>query len=198
MHDLKPAHIAVPILGQPARRWQLKQAIHTGGIIAYPTESVYGLGCDPNDSETVARLLILKRRPSGKGMILIASCLEQLEPYIQLTTNLLKKIKPTWPGPVTWIVPALPNIPPYLARKDNTIAVRVTKHPVAAALCTVMGHALVSTSANISGHLPARTPLQVRNIFHNEIDTIIHGATGNKKNPTEIRDAKTGKIIRPD
>lgn len=182
------------------RPWQLQQAVRTiwsGGIIAYPTEAVYGLGCNPDNLETVKQLLILKQRTWNKGLILIASNLEQLTPYIQpLSPALLKKINPTWPGSVTWIVPALPDIPPYLARKDNTIAVRVTGHPIAAALCNALDHALISTSANISKHPPARMPFQVRRIFHNEIDKIIHGATGGKNNPSEIRDAKTGNIIR--
>lgn len=189
------------LIGTPAiRPWQLKRAVRTirlGGIIAYPTEAVYGLGCNPDDSEAVERLLIAKQREWSKGLILIASKLEQLSPYIQpLNSTLLKRIMPTWPGPVTWIVPALPDIPPYLAREDNTIAVRVTGHPVAAALCTALDQALISTSANISNHPAARTPFKVRNIFHNGIDYILHGSTGGKSNPSEIRDAETGKIIR--
>ena len=188
-------------IGSPAkRRWQLKQAasvIQAGGIIAYPTEGVYGLGCDSENSVTVERLLLLKQRPAKKGLILIASSIEQLEPYIKpLDTPTLKKIKATWPGSVTWILPAYENIPPYLSREDKTIAVRVTAHPVAAALCTVTNQALVSTSANTSGHHPARTPLQVRNIFRNNIDYIVHGATGSTGTPTEIRDSKSGKILR--
>jgi L-threonylcarbamoyladenylate synthase len=185
------------------RPWQIKQAalaVDSGGIIAYPTEAVYGLGCNPDNSEAVLRLLTLKQRPWEKGVILIASCIEQLEPYAQLNAALLKRITPTWPGPVTWILPAREDIPPLLHKESqgeaNTIAVRVTAHPIAAAICDEVGHALVSTSTHVSNHLPARTPFQVRNIFHNEIDYIVHGATGNIKKPTEIRDAKTNRIIR--
>ena len=182
------------------RRWPLKQAarvIQAGGIIAYPTESIYGLGCDPENSVTVERLLLLKQRPEKKGLILIASRLEQLEPYIKpLDRSTLQKIEVTWPGPVTWILPARKNIPPYLSREDKTIAVRVTAHPVAAALCEIANQALVSTSANTSGHPPACTPLQVRNIFKGNVNYIIHGATGGTGKPTEIRDASSGKILR--
>ena len=186
---------------RPVKRlWQLKQAtgaLQAGGIIAYPTESVYGLGCDPENSVTVELLLLLKQRPGNKGLILIASSIEQLEPYIKsLDRSTLQKIEATWPGPVTWILPACKNIPPYLSREDNTIAVRVTAHPVAAALCAIADQALVSTSANISGHPPARTALQVRNIFKDKVDYIIHGATGGTGRPTEIRDASSGKILR--
>lgn len=183
------------------RLWQLKQAariLQAGGVIAYPTEGVYGLGCDPGNAVAVDRLLLLKQRPGEKGLILIASCIEQLEPYIEpLDTNVLKKVNATWPGPVTWILPARENISPYLARENNTIAARVTAHPIAAALCTVANQALVSTSANTSGHPPAHTPLQVRNIFKNSVDYIVHGATGGTGKPTEIRDSRSGKIIRP-
>lgn len=143
---------------------------------------------------------MLKQRSWKKGIILIASCLEQLEPYIQLNATLLKKIMPTWPGPVTWVLPAREGIPPLLQRelhrKGNTIAVRVTAHPIASAICNKVNHALVSTSANVSDHLPARTPFQVRNIFHDEVDYIVHGATGDTQKPTEIRDARTGRTIR--
>lgn len=182
------------------RLWQLKQAtrvLQAGGIIAYPTESVYGLGCDPENSVTVERLLLLKQRPENKGLILIASSIEQLEPYLKpLNRSTLQKIEATWPGPVTWILPARKHLPPYLSREDNTIAVRVTAHPAAAALCTVAHQALVSTSANISGHPSARTPLQVRNIFKDHVDYIIHGDTGGGRRPTEIRDSRSGEVLR--
>ncbi len=182
------------------RPWQLKQAVRAlraGGIIAYPTEGVYGLGCDPENSAAVERLLLLKQRSGNKGLILIASSIDQLEPYLEpLNTSTLKKVNATWPGPVTWILPAKPFTPPYLAREDQTIAARVTAHPVASALCKAANQALVSTSANTSGYRPAHTPLQVRNIFQNNVDYIVHGATGGAGKPTEIRDSRSGKIIR--
>lgn len=184
-------------------RWQLQQAariIRQGGIIAYPTEAVYGLGCDPFNAGAVYRLLELKQRPVEKGLILIASNISQLVPFMApISTEQQQQLEASWPGPVTWLVPARPETPIWLRGKHDTIAVRVTAHPVAAALCQTIGHALVSTSANPSGRYPATSPLQVRRYFchgKNQIDYIIPGPLGGQARPTAIRDLKTGKTIR--
>ena len=183
------------------RRWPLQQAaraIDAGGIVAYPTEGVYGLGCDPANAAAVLRLLRLKQRPLAKGLILIAAELEQLLPYIaEPTAEQLQRIGSTWPGPVTWLLPARPSTPVWLTGAHDTLAVRVTRHPVAAALCRACNGALVSTSANRHGLNPARTALQVQRQFPNELDAIVHGTTTRQGVPTEIRDARTGAIIRP-
>jgi len=183
------------------RRWpltQAAQAIAAGGIIAYPTEGVYGLGCDPANAAAVLRLLRLKRRPLDKGLILIAADLEQLLPYIaEPTAEQLQRIGSSWPGPVTWLLPARPSTPVWLTGAHDTLAVRVTRHPVAAALCRACHGALVSTSANRHRLEPARTALQVRRQFPTELDAIVHGTASHRSGPTEIRDARSGAVIRP-
>jgi L-threonylcarbamoyladenylate synthase len=180
--------------------WHLKQAarkIHAGGIVAYPTEAVYGLGCDPMSAAAVLRLLELKKREIDKGLILIASDFKQLQPYLaKLPTKMEKKIMSTWPGPVTWILPANQATPVWLTGAHDSIAVRVTAHPIASALCQQAGMALVSTSANISNQHPARNALDIHRIFDDQLDYILHSDTATQKNPTEIRDGKTGKILR--
>ena len=103
--------------------------IFQGGIIAYPTEAVYGLGCDPLDQQAVLRLLALKQRPIAKGLILVASQMQQIEPFIQVDSNTLCKIKKTWPGPVTWVIPAQSWVPEWLTGKHQSIAVRISAHP---------------------------------------------------------------------
>lgn len=181
-------------------RWQLQQALRTletGGIIAYPTEAVYGLGCDPLNAAAVLRLCALKQRPLEKGLILIASRYRQLMPFIaELDKHTRRMVKSTWPGPVTWLLPAHPDTPAWLRGKHDTIAVRVTDHPIAAALCHAYRSPIVSTSANVSNHPPARNALQVRRIFADALDLILHGDTGGRRKPTEIRDIATGTIIR--
>ena len=185
--------------------WQLRQTariIEQGGIIAYPTEAVFGLGCDPLNPNAVFRLLALKHRPVEKGLILIASNIELLEPFMApLDTKQQDTLIASWPGPVTWLVPARAETPVWLKGHHDTIAVRVTNHPIAAALCQVVGHALVSTSANRSGCRPAKSPLQLRNVFpqqgNQKIDRIVTGALGNEANPSSIRDLATGNTIRP-
>ncbi len=179
--------------------WHTLQAAHVinkGGIVAYPTEAVYGLGCDPSDEQAILRLLTLKQRAPEKGLILIAANIEQLLPYVCFTDAILKRITPSWPGPTTWLVPTQKNVSPLLTGIHDTLAVRVTNHPVASALCEKAGIALVSTSANRSGQLPARNDVQVRRMFGHDIDFIVPGTSGRNKKPSEIRDARSGRVIR--
>jgi L-threonylcarbamoyladenylate synthase len=180
--------------------WRLRQAariINTGGIVAYPTEAVYGLGCHPLDPEAVSKLLRLKQRPISKGLILIADRIESLYPYIgTLSDPNMQTVRDSWPGPTTWLIPATHNVPYWLTGNHTTLAVRVTDHPIAAALCRAAGTPVVSTSANISQHPPARTPLQVRLRCAGGVDVILHGETGDLKRPTPIRDALSGRTFR--
>ena len=184
----------------PVRRWQLAQAarhVNAGGIIAYPTEAVYGLGCDPRDGAAVQRLLALKQRPIAKGLILIAARFEDLQPYIAtLPAETLSKVRKSWPGPVTWLLPARPEVPYWLRGSHAALAVRVTAHPLAAALCRACGGVLVSTSANISSRPPARTALAVRRSFGADIDYVLSGALGGLDRPTPIIDARSGRLVR--
>ncbi len=180
--------------------WHLRQAahaLHHGGIVAYPTEAVYGLGCEPLDAVAVLRLLALKKRPMDKGLILIASDFQQLAPFVQTPApGIMRHINATWPGPVTWLLPARVDTPYWLRGAHDTLAVRVTAHLQAAALCRAFGGALVSTSANPAGRSPARHPLRVRHYFDGRLDCILSGAVYSHTKPTEIRDALTGKVIR--
>jgi L-threonylcarbamoyladenylate synthase len=180
--------------------WQLREAVRVlrhGGLIAYPTEAVYGLGCDPLDADAVLRLLELKQRPWQKGLILIAADLAQLDPFLlPLDDAMRARIVPTWPGPNTWLLPARPETPSWLRGEYDTLAVRVTAHPVAAALCRAFGGPIVSTSANRAGKAPATTALAVRNAFGDRIDYIVHAPLGGAERPTQIRDGRTGEIVR--
>jgi L-threonylcarbamoyladenylate synthase len=180
--------------------FQIRQAAHVaraGGVIAYPTEAVYGLGCDPLNGEAVHRILDLKGRIAAKGLILVAADLAQVEPYlIPLPKDLKAKVEASWPGPVTWLLPARPEVPDWLRGEHDTLAVRVSAHPVVAGLCRMFDGPLVSTSANRSGHHPARSPLAVRRIFGDDLDYILHGPLGGLDRPTEIRDGATGRLVR--
>ena len=122
---------------------------------------------------------------------------EQMLEYIEpLDSKTYKKVMSTWPGPVTWLLPARSSVSTILRGEHDTIAVRVTAHPVAKALCETLGHALVSTSANIAGGRPARDSLEVRRIFDDNIDYLLPGHIGEEDKPTEIRDARTDEIVR--
>lgn len=181
--------------------WQRRQAariVHRGGLIAYPTEAVYGLGCDPLNAAAVQRLLTLKNRSMDKGLILIAADFDQLRPYLAaLSTDDEATLAATWPGPVTWLVPARPETPRWLRGQHRSLAVRVTDHPLAATLCRQLGHPLVSTSANRSGQIPARSPLTVQRQLGPALDLILEGPLGKQSRPTTIRDLASGKTLRP-
>lgn len=181
--------------------WQQRQvvrALRAGGIIAYPTEAVWGLGCDPLNLDTLHRLLSLKHRPARKGLILIAAHFSDLEPFLApLSPGSYRRVMESWPGPVTWLLPALSWVPVELRGAHDSLAVRVTAHAETRALCEAFGGALVSTSANRSGHPPARSALRARRYFHRQLAALLPGETGGASAPSEIRDARSGKLIRP-
>ncbi|TAJ92167.1 MAG: tRNA threonylcarbamoyladenosine biosynthesis protein RimN [Gammaproteobacteria bacterium] len=180
-------------------RWHLRKAariLNTGGVIAYPTEAVFGLGCRPWDAGAVARILTLKRRDPAKGLIVIAAEIEQLAPLIDLNGGIsMDELQSTWPGPVTWVIPARPGVPQWLRGNHAGIAVRVTAHPVAGELCRLTGP-LISTSANPEGLAPARTGIRVRAYFRDQLDCILPGKVGDHASPTEIRRADSGEVLR--
>jgi L-threonylcarbamoyladenylate synthase len=172
-------------------------ALRQGGVIAYPTEAVYGLGCDPSDEAAVARLFALKQRPPTQGVLLIAADFAQVEKFIGAApAAAIARARATWPGPQTWVLPRSAQTPPWLAGAHAGIALRVTAHPLAAQLCRVFGAALVSTSANRHGEPPARSAEDVRSAFGDELAYILDGPTGGLERPTPIRDAIDGEIIR--
>lgn len=173
------------------------EVVAAGGLIAYPTEAVFGLGCDPWNEAAVLRLLAIKGRPVHKGLILIGAELAQLEPFVtEVEPGPMAAVLASWPGPFTWLLPARASTPRWLTGEHDTLAVRVTAHPVAAAICRACGGALVSTSANRSTQPPARTALAVERELGGEIDYLVPGACGPSARPTEIRDARTGALLR--
>lgn len=166
-------------------------------MIAYPTEAVYGLGCDPRNLAAIEKLLASKQRPSTKGLILIAENFRQLEPFLDLRhPGLREALKLGWPGPITRIVPAQSWVPELLRGDSGGIAVRVTAHGPSAALCRAFGGPVVSTSANRSGTAPARTRLRVRHYFPGTDLVFLPGELGGRGEPTPIYDALSGKRLR--
>ncbi|WP_420588890.1 L-threonylcarbamoyladenylate synthase [Bacterioplanoides sp.] len=184
--------------------WHLEQArrcVEQGGVIAYPTEAVWGLGCDPTNDEAIQRILDIKKRPWQKGMLVVAASLDQLDDYLlPLSGDDFKLVDATWPGPVTWVLPCDESVSPLLrgeTRNDQpTLAVRISAHPMVRALCEKAGP-LVSTSANPAGREPARSMVQLRQYFKpatiktfggkQVVDFILPGNLGGQKQPSEIR-----------
>ncbi|MDQ7015017.1 MAG: L-threonylcarbamoyladenylate synthase [Gammaproteobacteria bacterium] len=178
---------------------QLDQAtkiIQHGGLIAYPTEAVFGLGCDPSNQHAVERLLKLKQRSPDKGLILIAADFSQLHTYLQpLDREVAERLYAQWPGPYTWLLPAAADTPKWLTGQHDTLAVRVSAHPPVVALCKQVG-ALVSSSANLSGAPAARSVNEVTAYFAQQLDFIWDAPLGNAKQPSRIRDALSGRVLR--
>lgn len=168
-----------------------------GGIIAYPTEAVFGLGCLPNNEKSVNRILKLKNRSINKGLILVAFSIEQLGPFVDFSELKDKRhgIFDSWPGPVTWLIPAKPETPNWLTGKHETLAVRVSNHPIVRSLCEKLGP-IVSTSANPNSVEPAKSSQKVREYFETAVDYVIPANISNDLSPTEIRDGQSGKIVR--
>lgn len=179
------------------QRTGLAAYLKSGGIIAYPTESCYGLGCDPRNPRALERLIRLKGRDAAKGLLLIADHLKRLQAFIRpLSLTDRARMQRAWPGPVTWVVPASAACPPLLTGRRPTIAVRVTAHPGAARLCRSLGMALVSTSANKSGKKPAKTAAECRRIFGAQV-RVIAGRIGPRRRPSTLIDLATGIVLRP-
>jgi L-threonylcarbamoyladenylate synthase len=175
----------------------LRAHLRRGGLIAYPTESCYGLGCDPRNLRALQRILRLKGRDASKGMVLIADCFKRLKSFVRpLSAVAQARVNRSWPGPVTWVVPASAACPALLTGGRATIAVRVTAHAEAARLCRSLGMALVSTSANKSGKKTAQTAAECRRIFGARV-RVIDGRIGQRRRPSTLIDLATGTILRP-
>lgn len=181
--------------------FRIRQAVRIlsgGGIIAYPTEAVWGLGCDPLDEFAVARILDLKGRPMQKGLILVAASLQQFDWLLHdLTAAQQSRLELSWPGNTTWLVPHRGRVPEWIAGEHDTVALRVSDHRVTRELCQAYAGPLVSTSANVAGCKAAREQYQVRRYFGDAVDYLVPGNLGGKHSPSMIRDLVSDRIIRP-
>jgi L-threonylcarbamoyladenylate synthase len=172
--------------------------LHTGGVIAYPTEGVWGLGCDPFDEAAVLRILRMKQRPVEKGLILVAAGIDQIAALlVPLTSPERATVLATWPGPTTWLLPDPEQIiPAWIKGKFATVAVRVSAHPGVVRLCRAFGGPLVSTSANPADAPPATSRLRVLTWFGNDLDYIVPGRLGGQQGPSTIRALHSAEPIR--
>ena len=186
----------------PTRPSQLRlsaalAALDKEGVIACPTEAVWGLSCDPDSEAAVYRLLALKSRPVEKGLILVAASESQLGFLLAgLPAEQRAKLSASWPGPNTWLVPHNGRVQPWVHGQHASVAVRVSGHPVVKALCEAWGGPLVSTSANPAGAQPPKAGFQVARYFGAELDAVLPGEVGGATGPSQIRDLATGAVIR--
>lgn len=181
---------------------QAVQGLKQGQVLAYPTEAVWGLGCDPFNEAAFSQILVLKQRPIEKGVILLASSVAQIEHLLApLETDMQQRIVESWrhrreqDQGMTWLLPSQTSIPHWITGQHPSVAVRVTQHPLCQALCEEFGHFIVSTSANPAGLAPARSLQQAQNYFGDTI-SYLDGDLGKSAQPSKIIDALTGKVIR--
>ena len=173
------------------------EVIRAGGVIAYPTESVWGLGCDPHNRAAVSRLLALKQRDPAKGLILVAADMAQFSPYLKgLSRQHLSQLSLAWPGPLTFLVPDNGYAPRLITGKFKSVALRVSAHKQVADLCRAFGGPIVSTSANLAGLPTPRWPWLIHQQLGQGIDFLLPGCLGRSAKPSEIRDLITDKVIR--
>ena len=179
-----------------AKLRRIKTHLRSGGVIAYATESCFGLGCDPQNSRAVRKLLRIKRRPKHKGLIVIGDRKERFTGLIRpISAQDLARVAATWPGPHTWLIPVAENVKKLLTGYSSVLAVRVTAHRDARNLCARLKTALVSTSANRAGERPLKTTRDCLRRFGQNV-MVIGGHIGQRKNPSAIQDLRTGRIFR--
>lgn len=174
-------------------------ALRGGDVVAYPTEAVFGLGCDPHNRAALEHIFALKQRPVSQGVLLIAADFAQITHYVDMSrvpAGVLAQARASWPGPFTWVFPRSAEVPEWVAGAHEGIALRVTAHGPAAALCRAFGGALVSTSANPHGEPPARDLATLERYFGERLDGMLDAPLGGAAQPSTIRDALTGAIIR--
>ena len=168
-----------------------------GGVIAYPTEAVWGFGCDPFNLDAVQRLLTIKQRAFEKGVLLVAAEIESVEPWLSDLPETVKvKMLASWPGPTTWVVPNKGILPDVVTGGRETVALRVSAHEGVQRLCRAFGGLVVSTSANKSGEPPCMAESEVAKQFEQTLDYIVPGRLGGAAKPSSIFNALTGEQLR--
>jgi L-threonylcarbamoyladenylate synthase len=174
------------------------QNLKQGNIIAYPTEAVWGLGCDPYSEAAVSEILRLKNRPVHKGLILVSGSIDQFEPLLnKLSRGHKDTLSASWPGHITWLVPDSDKlIPGWVKGGHQSVAIRVSGHPIVQELCSAFGGPIVSTSANEAGEEAIRSRLILEDKFADKIACIVDGGLGQAAKPSEMRDLLSGRVIR--
>ncbi len=177
---------------------KFEHAFHHHQCFAYPTEAVFGLGCDPLSETAMLEILRLKSRPVEKGVILIAANFAQLKPFVQvdkLPALSQQKAFDSWPGPFTWLMPKSRLTPDWVSGDSDLVAVRVTDHPLVKEMCERVNSPIVSTSANPASLDPARSCEQVRAYFGDDF-LVIDGVLGEQQTPSTIINGLTLETLR--
>lgn len=179
------------------RRQDIRRGVahlRRGGVIAYPTEGVWGLGCDPRQRRALRRILVLKGRPQHKGVLLVAGRAAETRRYWSAQGIDPARLAQFWPG-TTLVLPATPKVPFWIRGHHKGIAVRISTHPAIATLSRAFGGAMVSTSANPAGRQPARSLRTLYRYFGGSL-WVLSARLGHQRRPSRIIDARSGHILR--
>ena len=175
---------------------RLSHALVKGAVIGYPTETIWGFGCDPNNPLSVARILQIKHRPADKGLILLSPRFEYCAPFIRLESGQREILEQPCDRPTTWLVEASELCPLWIRGEHSTVAIRINKHPMLEVLCNQLQTPLVSTSANYAGQSAARSKLQMQRLFANQLDFIVTGFNAGGNRPSDIKSLASGNLLR--
>ena len=175
---------------------QAADIIKNGGLIAYPTETVYGLGADPYNAEAIQKIFTAKGRVEDKGIILLIRGVDDLSRLVRAVSPTAQMlIEAFWPGPLTLVFRANPDLSPALLGGRDTIALRHSSSPIATQLLTALGGPLTSTSANRSTEPPARSASEVQNALGEYLDLILDGGPSDSTIPSTLVDVSTDRTI---
>lgn len=168
----------------------------SNGVFAYPTEAVWGLGCNPFNRTAVERILALKKRPEDKGLIVVAADLSQLEAHLELTPEIIARITTPQSRSTTWLVPCSESMPSWVRGTHTQLAVRFSNHPLVKLLCESVAGPIISTSANPAGLSEALSEAETRAYFGDGVDCYVRGSLGDDPRPSQIIDSQSGAILR--
>ncbi len=177
---------------------RLSKAVEKGAVIAYPTDTIWGLGCHPMCAPAVVNIINIKQRGLEKGLILLSPELDYCIPYMRedISNPAIRRLEKSYSHPVTWLVPASPECPVWLTGDFATIAIRITNHPFIGSICSAMHSPIVSTSANRHRKPSVRNALQARRQFGENLDYVVTGFSTGTGCASEIKSLESGRIFR--
>ena len=166
--------------------------LKSGGLVAYPTESFYGLAADAANETAIRHLFYVKRSEVGNPVLLLIPAVESLERYAaHVSETAIRLMEVFWPGGLTLVFKAQKNVSTLLTAGTGKIGIRLSSHPIAMALAQAMGSAITGTSANISGEPPCNTPQGVLRALGKGVDKMLDGGETSGQKPSTVLDMTT-------
>ena len=162
---------------QPRHVLRAVECLRNGGVIVYPTDTVYGLGCDITSKHAVERIIRIKGRDPKKPMSFVCADLTHISRYARVSNLAYRILKRFLPGAYTFVLEASSEVPKMLLTRQKTVGIRIPEHPVSSALVRELGNPILSTSANRSGAEPLNVPLEIQEVLGKQVDLILDAGT---------------------